>query len=568
MRILFILSWFFYSVIAKSGCGSLLDGEVVRLDVKGKSLENFKVQDQDGLGTCYSNASSLLLHSATGTTPSYLMLAKNFGDRKSGELKDFYYDENRHEYKLKLEGGEICASIKESKKKQVQGSNLCNQSSTYFELNSTKNGDPIESQKIMLNTFLTWENTSLNNNVTIDSVKYENLKNEAKVKCSVINPDFLARQLYSVFTDIFEENFKDCWGDKLFSEMTKEELAAYKKCETLSFFYKQYFGDRPEVAPSLYGHVLLPPKDKLHFENFINHIIDNIKKYKKSSMSGIDFFRNAGVYDLIFKQPNLSKEMNEALQKVLSTWNEAFQHLNSMKLLAKQLEDQSEGKASKECVNFEILRSLDKGKSEIVTCGYRDIFNDLNILGIHQNEMFDNLINGILSFQPSTVFKEIGLDCDPKDRFKIPNELNCEEPTFIEELPDGTFSPAVVTQEDLNKIKSEHSNKIINSLKENLAVGYSFCTDILDKPGANYLLSNNKKEMCRLFHGHHAVSVSGVSCQNNQLSFLIQNSWGTKWTPENKDLKPEPNGKFWMSEYDFFNNAEALTYMKNSTVSN
>ena len=88
MRILFILSLLFYSLIAKSGCGSLLDGEVVRLDVKGKSLENFKVQDQDGLGTCYSNASSLLLHSAMGTTPSYLMLAKNSGDRKSGELKD------------------------------------------------------------------------------------------------------------------------------------------------------------------------------------------------------------------------------------------------------------------------------------------------------------------------------------------------------------------------------------------------------------------------------------------------------------------------------------------------
>ena len=58
-------------------CGEMQNGEIIRVDEGNKSLANFRVQDQDGLGSCYANAASLLLQSALPNNPevSYLHLA-------------------------------------------------------------------------------------------------------------------------------------------------------------------------------------------------------------------------------------------------------------------------------------------------------------------------------------------------------------------------------------------------------------------------------------------------------------------------------------------------------------
>ncbi len=58
-------------------CGDIADGTVVRLDAPGKSLQNFRTQDQDGLGICYANTGSVLLQSKLPGNPeiSYLNIA-------------------------------------------------------------------------------------------------------------------------------------------------------------------------------------------------------------------------------------------------------------------------------------------------------------------------------------------------------------------------------------------------------------------------------------------------------------------------------------------------------------
>lgn len=100
-------------------CGEIKDGAVSRLDEPGRSLANSRVQDQDGLGTCYANSASLMLQSALPNNPdiSYLHLSINRAERlvqkeyrsqgKTQALKD--------NGDLLVDAGFSCESIKLAK---------------------------------------------------------------------------------------------------------------------------------------------------------------------------------------------------------------------------------------------------------------------------------------------------------------------------------------------------------------------------------------------------------------------------------------------------------------------
>jgi hypothetical protein len=80
---LFIFTVFTH-VLHAQDCGDLHNNETVRIDQPGGSLENFRVQDQDGVGTCYANAASLLLQSKIEGHPEvyYLHLASMYKSEK------------------------------------------------------------------------------------------------------------------------------------------------------------------------------------------------------------------------------------------------------------------------------------------------------------------------------------------------------------------------------------------------------------------------------------------------------------------------------------------------------
>lgn len=73
---LFFVFLFSFKALAQN-CADMRDGEVIRIDEDNKSLANYRVQDQDGLGSCYANSASLLLQAALPNNPeiSYLHLA-------------------------------------------------------------------------------------------------------------------------------------------------------------------------------------------------------------------------------------------------------------------------------------------------------------------------------------------------------------------------------------------------------------------------------------------------------------------------------------------------------------
>lgn len=106
--------------LAAQDCGNIPNGQVVRLDEAGGSLQNSKVQDQDGLGTCYANTASVLLQSAIPNNPdvSYINLALGYAEKHSANKSgsSYAYDSAGN---MLITGGLVCETIQEAKKNGV-----------------------------------------------------------------------------------------------------------------------------------------------------------------------------------------------------------------------------------------------------------------------------------------------------------------------------------------------------------------------------------------------------------------------------------------------------------------
>jgi hypothetical protein len=117
-KLLIFLSLISFNTFAQD-CGDVKDGTISRLDAPGKSLSNARVQDQDGLGTCYANTASLLLQSVLPNNPevSYLHLSINRAEKlvqkelkSQGKVQAF-----KDNGDLLLDAGFACDSIKLAK---------------------------------------------------------------------------------------------------------------------------------------------------------------------------------------------------------------------------------------------------------------------------------------------------------------------------------------------------------------------------------------------------------------------------------------------------------------------
>ncbi len=134
-KILFISLILLNSVHASQSCNESTN---VRLDQKGGTLAGLQVQDQDGLGTCYANAASLLLQAEDPYHRrfSYISMAMT---HKQGKMDNTYgmgkYNHEKKYYDFFLDEGVTCDVINSVQKKIY----TCSQESMQYEDLSTKN---------------------------------------------------------------------------------------------------------------------------------------------------------------------------------------------------------------------------------------------------------------------------------------------------------------------------------------------------------------------------------------------------------------------------------------------
>lgn len=109
-------------------CTGLKENDEVRLDKNGGPLVNSRIQDQDGLGTCFANATSVALQSALPGNPdvSYLQLAFSNGQqtvapKNQGRDSAFQYSDNGEKGEVLIQGGHVCDTIAAVKSDKIGG---------------------------------------------------------------------------------------------------------------------------------------------------------------------------------------------------------------------------------------------------------------------------------------------------------------------------------------------------------------------------------------------------------------------------------------------------------------
>ncbi|NOT78500.1 MAG: hypothetical protein HOP07_05800 [Bacteriovoracaceae bacterium] len=544
--LVFLISILFLSNSHASDCSSfnLKSNEEVRLDKQG-SLSNFKVQDQDGLGTCYANTASVLLHSVSNETPSYLMLARNFGKGKNEGNQDLEWNESTKSYDLTLNGGEVCKVIKNAKENQKKGNYICKQDSIRMEKLASESSDPLNKQAYFLKSFLEWNsfiekeenNKSIGKQLQSTDGFLAKLRENAVKSCSPTSVNFIARKLYDLFSEIFTACFQN------------SALKLNSICESTSYRWSMIFQDQMTTKSMGDGWYIPLPQEKINLKDEVKIKIQALN----STLNRNEL--NNFIVELISNDPFLKADLK--MKKTLSDWNQVSPLISKYSDFVKLF--QQSGASSEECIQYEILDQLSLKHPLESECKNQTIFYSMNLLGQSYDKNFDKIMKYLLEQNKESLFQEIGLDCDKKDRIVIPETIDCEEADFTEKDINGKNKYS--TNEDILEIKKKNTPQIINSLKNNLAVGYSFCTEVFYKPAKYLTTENRENKMCNRAHGHHATAIIGVKCEDDQLKFLVQNSWGKNWSPKNENLKSVENGKFWMSSDDLFYNAEALTYI-------
>jgi hypothetical protein len=102
---------------------SILESSAASLHSKSKSLANHTIQDQDGLGFCYANATSVILKSVIPSHPdlSYIhgaLQASTLGPGKNWAKGGRYVrkDKKTHNDVSFVEAGNVCNTIQALKK--------------------------------------------------------------------------------------------------------------------------------------------------------------------------------------------------------------------------------------------------------------------------------------------------------------------------------------------------------------------------------------------------------------------------------------------------------------------
>lgn len=131
MRINFLIVFFLLASNSfAQDCSSLKENEEYRLDKNNGPLVNSRIQDQDGIGTCYANTSSVALQTALSGNPnvSYLQLAFshaqiNIAPENKGRNSAYRYSDDNEGKKGEslIDGGRVCETIEAAKSDKIGG---------------------------------------------------------------------------------------------------------------------------------------------------------------------------------------------------------------------------------------------------------------------------------------------------------------------------------------------------------------------------------------------------------------------------------------------------------------
>ncbi|MDD4975704.1 MAG: hypothetical protein PHY93_15210 [Bacteriovorax sp.] len=572
---IFLVTLFFSSSLFAIDCNGINNGEEIRLDIPGKSLETFKTQDQDGLGTCAANATSLLLHSLLPNNPdiSYLQLASIYHQEDLNTKRDDARNKNEFEvyakkivtangaavasgnsleiaemnrWQLGIDSANICSIIEKAKGYQKSlSSGICRSNTVTLErLAGGADRDWKQKKSLLaiskyMNEFqkkfsvakkYSKEEVKNNNEARFAYIAFQNaldeqIKNKEIIfgkKCQSFSPEMLWPVLKSMNYEILryqdclvpgKENYSPC---NIFSKI----LSVTKRNDgTMNVDY------RPEFVNSLL-EILKQSKDPAPTTDITANIYQAIQTTTKSP---IDKFGEKAMKEILATiTPNSLTKLADEMKEIATTGfskkcneRELMDYLvsNEFKLDAKNDEIL--------CQSMGLVENVKDVISSTAQTDFADLDKVRTFLLKDANLNFDEVIKNLYAF-----------DCLPSDKIQIPDGVSCTK--------------MGVNRADKNKINA----KILNELKNNRAVGGNICASIISKPRSQFIAGE-----C----GAHAIGLVGVKCVNGAMKYLVKNSWGIRDRAKNPALTNITDGtgqgSFWFDEQNFFDGFQEIYTM-------
>jgi hypothetical protein len=631
----------------------------VRLDQKGGTLAGLQVQDQDGLGTCYANAASLLLQAADPNHRrfSYVSMAMTYAQNNlTNQYGIGKFDKERERYDFFFEGGDSCEVIKSVQRKKF----TCSQESMKFEDLSTKNKlNAYEAQydmfeKVKNLNYLFWHSANIKsseNGPRKIIALYDDFIGSKKVEalnfCSKNNyfaPEMILQDLAVIYQDKIDKQ-------ALATKSAEDELAQSQK----------KLDSQKSKTQKLQEHIAQNEKDLLALYP------------KLSSIEELREWNNKKIAAKISLKKEKHQELKLKLDQLDSSKTELKNELTQEGLDEKIVEEKSKIVDEQKLLAADLEKKLSQlgtiTKTNNADAQFQDQFNftsnndSLTALKTNYENLFRSNLkvkNEDLDYsKPFTdFFASLALDSQGLDftnyNFDLDREefsakfdkdacqkkyiesiFNTDSSTFKDQFieygtcQNANFSAHNKLLSELSKIlyylsdthsvdqladvvklmpgnvdlaramlgpkcleggalpvpqKScvkEYVGDIINSLgnkdlayaniqskfnshlKNGSPLVVAVCTEFFNVPFDSKQCTQREKKNGVANHSMHAVAVIGKDCKNGKTRYLIQNSWGEDYCPDNSQLECLKNrGAFWVDSAVLFNNTREFEYLQ------
>jgi len=534
---------------------------------EGQSLSNFKVQDQDSLGTCYANALTAAVKVSHKEHPDISYLHASMQTGTSDSIV-------RGDKKLYFESGKACDAFEKMKKK----GGAC--PSKFSNLES----EPIQESLLKsLGRYMdyykghtTAEREQLKQN--LESLLSQSL--ELKEKLSKICQEdkdlgFVPRlEMDQILRTVYHTDFDSDCGEKI-----KEHIKLfYSKSATFN-------------------------EDKVHGE-LSQETISNLRELFKSD-------EIIEMLDVKKKQKGQEKKSHEEL---VTPSQFLFQKIESFL---------KEGITPAECAKEDFLKNISNQKQKIFFGLYSswsrnssrvcdkiqrdelkahlqsDKFQSFETKIMCEQSQDDLMLKDfVVSFEDFQ--KHFGLDFvdkisqsnleESKDLFQslvMPQCQKKENTISLEELECNTFSPTqqseksgcdkdkncLSTTTNYELIQKTYQDKVFSHLKMGKGIIVNVCTGFMVDA------KMQRSDFCRSAstgiegHPYHSMSITGYRCVDGKIQYEILNSWGSNCPfIFEKDAKSDffecqenesknPTGKFWIDEDVLMYNTTHLDFI-------
>lgn len=558
------------------------EGQTITLLSEGRPLANLKIQDQDGMGTCYANTASTMLKSVLPGNPdlSYLHLAVQTatnGVRNKFDPSNPQYWRMGNENKMEsfADGGFICETVTALKK---IGGGACKREQSLLESDMLAS-DLQEKSFKNLGIYFDALNKAKQNPSDLEKFKKDvvlaveainNEKNNLRMACEEQKRAELP--LEAALTKFLGDMYFNMNDDSFCSKI---RLESFKKLTVDSVFQS----DRTRIKPG---------------PEFTNKI--------KAAIEADPALKSMLVNKAAGKSLNRLKEIDMAKvlgTKILAIYNSVVPTKSSLPVCSGEPPDTSASSNNLTVGDQFIYDVKDVRKS---TCAIEneavltDVFSHNSCIAPTNLEMIlaavkplmevgqeinQNTINHLLNPNATSAGQLKNLlmpGCyKPENQASVAN-VSCStyapcDPGNIINADNVSYNGPAGGCKDLTTAITDTRKLILNGLTSNRALGVSVCTSFMVNPSQKTDYCKNKGQGVEK-HTYHAMTVSGLRCTNGKMEYQLVNSWGKNNCPAGaglpnsplkceKDAKGLNTGKFWITEDVMVDSMTGLSEMKN-----